>query len=147
MSKLLLLHGPNLNMLGLREPEIYGTTTQDEIFALCHEKARELGFSALECRQSNHEGELVGWIQEAARTNYAGMFINAAAYTHTSVALHDALKLLKIPVVEVHISDPSQREDFRHHSYITPLAAAVFSGHGTKGYEMALEKLADIITP
>ncbi len=142
--RILILHGPNLNMLGTRETEIYGTTTQDEIFASCKEKGQSLSFSAVECRQSNHEGELVDWIQGAVNGAYTGLIINAAAYTHTSIAIHDALKSLTIPIIEVHISDPETREDFRHHSYIAPLATAVIKGHGEKGYDMALEKLAEI---
>ena len=118
IKTILILNGPNLNMLGMREPEIYGTQTLDDIKGMCLEKASELGFS-IDFRQSNHEGELITWIQDAAGTAQA-IIINAAGYTHTSVGIHDALKLAGLPVIEVHISDPAQREDFRHHSYIAP---------------------------
>lgn len=143
MKKILILNGPNLNMLGTREPEIYGTDTLADIEALCRKTAKKMGF-ALKFRQSNHEGELVEWVQQA-RGHYNGLVINAAAYTHTSIALHDALKLLDIPIIEVHISDPKTREDFRRHSYIEPLAAAVCAGMGTKSYICALEKMADLL--
>ena len=134
--RILVLNGPNLNMLGVREPEIYGTQTLADIEKLCLAKARELGFET-DFRQSNHEGELVEWIQQA-RGKFDGIIINAAAYTHTSVAIHDALKIFGGPVVEVHLSDPKAREPFRHHSYITPLAAAVISGKGATGYAEAI---------
>jgi 3-dehydroquinate dehydratase-2 len=137
MARILILNGPNLNMLGTREPEIYGTATLKDIHALCKKKARALGLK-IDFRQSNHEGELVEWIQKA-QTKFDAVIINAAAYTHTSVAIHDALKLLHIPIVEVHLSDPKKREGFRHKSYIEPLAQAVISGQGAGGYEQALE--------
>ncbi len=137
--KVLILNGPNLNMLGAREPEIYGTETLDDIKGRCLEQAQGLSVQ-IDFRQSNHEGELVGWIQES-RGQIDGLIINAAAYTHTSVAIHDALKVLDVPIIEVHISDPKAREPFRHHSYIEPLAMSVISGHGAKGYEMALDQL------
>lgn len=136
----LILNGPNLNMLGRREPEIYGTQTLADIEALCEEKAHALGM-IIDFRQSNHEGELVTWIQQEAE-RIRGLVINAAAYTHTSVAIHDALKLLQVPIIEVHLSDPARREAFRHTSYIAPLAAHGFAGHGAQGYVMALEALA-----
>lgn len=140
--KILILNGPNLNMLGLREPEIYGDKTLDDVKGLCFDKAKKLGAS-VEFRQSNHEGELVTWIQEA-RGEIDGLIINAAAYTHTSVAIHDALKLLDIPIIEVHISDPKTREEFRHISYIEPLAKKVVAGKGIEGYVLALEILAKL---
>lgn len=134
----LVLNGPNLNMLGVREPEIYGRQTLGDIEQLCKDKASQLGLS-VDFRQSNHEGELVTWIQQAYG-HFLGIVINAAAYTHTSVAIHDALKLHQaIPVVEVHLSNPKAREPFRHHSYIEPLAAAVYAGLGAQGYVNALE--------
>jgi 3-dehydroquinate dehydratase-2 len=136
----LILNGPNLNMLGVREPHIYGTQTLDDIRALCTETATTHKVT-VDFRQSNHEGELVTWIQQARGTCDA-VIINAAAYTHTSVAIHDALKLLDVPVVEVHLSDPATRESFRHHSYIEPLAAFVVKGKGAEGYKIALETLA-----
>ena len=141
MPSILILNGPNLNMLGQREPEIYGSQTLDDIKGLCLEKAKALGIT-IDFRQSNLEGELVGWIQEALG-KVSGIIINAAAYTHTSVAIHDALKLHTVPVVEVHLSNPKEREAFRHHSFIEPLASAVFAGKGPQGYVSALEFLAN----
>lgn len=139
--RVLVLNGPNLNMLGVREPHIYGTQTLDDIRALCEAEAAALGMT-VDFRQSNHEGELVTWIQQA-RDGCGAVVINAAAYTHTSVAIHDALKVLDVPVIEVHLSDPATREPFRHHSYIAPLAARVIKGHGAEGYRMALRHLAE----
>ena len=139
--KVLILNGPNLNMLGMREPEIYGHQTLDDVKGMCREWAAEQA-AEIDFRQSNHEGELVGWIQDA-RSGYDGLIVNAAAYTHTSVAIHDALKLLDIPIIEVHISDPKSREEFRHISYVEPLAAHVVAGVGIKGYILALEKLKE----
>jgi 3-dehydroquinate dehydratase-2 len=138
--RILILNGPNLNMLGVREPAIYGTVTLAGTEALCRRRARALDLR-IDFRQSNHEGELVTWIQQA-RGKFAGLIINAAAYTHTSVAIHDALKLLAMPIVEVHFSNPKERESFRHHSFIEPLAAKVIAGQGAAGYEQALDFLA-----
>lgn len=143
MHKILILNGPNLNMLGQREPEIYGTQTLAELEALCLKEARALEL-AIDFRQSNHEGELVTWIQEAAQ-GYAGLVINAAAYSHTSVALHDALKILTIPVIEVHLSDPKSREAFRHHSYVAAVAVKTIAGQGFKGYSQALALMKEIL--
>ena len=128
MKRILILNGPNLNLLGKREPEIYGHETLADIEKLCEDKAGELGFT-IDFRQSNHEGELVTWIQEA-RGAFDGVIINAASYTHTSLAIHDALKILDAPIIEVHISDPKSREEFRHFSYIEPLAHTVIAGQG-----------------
>lgn len=141
--KVFILNGPNLNMLGQREPEIYGDQTLDDIKGQCLEKAQELELE-IDFRQSNHEGALVDWIQEAHGSADA-VIINAAAYTHTSVAIHDALKLLDIPVIEVHLSNPKEREEFRHVSYVEPLADEVIAGHGAKGYLLALEKLKELL--
>lgn len=139
--KILILNGPNLNMLGVREPEIYGTATLDDLETTCEIEARIHGAS-IDFRQSNHEGELVSWIHEAVKgprgTMFDGLIINAGAYTHTSIAIHDALKMLTIPIIEVHLSDPQKREAFRHHSYIAPLAAEVIAGYGPDGYKMAI---------
>jgi 3-dehydroquinate dehydratase-2 len=140
---ILVLNGPNLNMLGVRQPEIYGRTTLGDIEALCREKAEELGVE-LDFRQSNDEGELVEWIQEA-RDNADGIVINAAAYTHTSVAILDALKLSELPVIEVHISNIHAREAFRHHSYISAAATGVIVGLGPAGYVYAIDALAAIL--
>ncbi len=143
MKKILFIIGPNLNLLGIREPEIYGHQTLSDIEKMCAEAARPLNFQ-IEFKQSNYEGDLVTWIQDA-RDEYDGLIINAAAYTHTSVAIHDALKFLKFPIIEVHQSDPSTRESFRHISYIEPLAAKVIKGLGTKGYTEALAYLHEIL--
>lgn len=140
---IMVLTGPNLNMLGIREPEIYGHTTLDTIKEMCLQAGERLGFD-IDFRQSNHEGVLVDWIQEAYRMGVAGVVINAAAYTHTSVAIHDALKLLTgTPIVEVHLSNPKEREEFRHVSYIEPLAFAHFAGYGARGYVMGVEAVAE----
>lgn len=140
MKKILILNGPNLNMLGRREPEIYGSATLSDIEAMCREAGERLGFG-IDFRQSNHEGVLIDWIQEAL-DKIDGLVINAGAFTHTSLAIHDALKLLAVPVIEVHISDPKKREPFRHFSFIEPVAVQTIAGHGAKGYVMALEALA-----
>lgn len=141
--KVLILNGPNLNMLGLREPEIYGDQTLDDIKGMCIETAAKYNME-VDFRQSNHEGELVDWIQQS-RAGVDGVIINAAAYTHTSVAIHDALKMLDVPIIEVHLSDPETREEFRHKSYVTPLASEVIKGKGAAGYVLALEKLAEVL--
>lgn len=141
-KKILILNGPNLNMLGQREPEIYGRQTLKDIETLCCQTGHKLG-QDIDFRQSNHEGELVTWIQESLNV-FDAVIINAAAYTHTSVAIHDALKLLNVPVVEVHLSNPKERESFRHHSYIEPIAAAGFSGLGAQSYVKALEYIANL---
>jgi 3-dehydroquinate dehydratase-2 len=144
-TTILIINGPNLNMLGAREPEIYGHETLDDIKALCTEKAAQLSYE-IDFKQSNHEGEIVDWIQAAAQSKtYSGLIINPAAYTHTSVAIHDALKLLDIPVIEVHLSNPATRENFRHHSYITPLASAVIKEKGAQGYAEAITTLEALV--
>lgn len=147
MQTILIINGPNLNMLGQREPEIYGHETLADIKTLCDAKATDLVYG-VDFKQSNHEGEIIDWIQAVALKSdaCAGLIINPAAYTHTSVAIHDAIKLLDIPVVEVHLSDPATREDFRHNSYITPLAAAVIKGQGAQGYAQAITQLHNLIT-
>ncbi len=134
---ILILNGPNLNMLGQREPDIYGNQTLQDIENMCQ---KEFPDNILTFHQSNHEGELVTWIQEAMN-KYHGLIINAGAYTHTSIAIHDALKLLDYPVIEVHLSNPSSREAFRHNSYITPVADKVITGQGAQGYIMAIDYL------
>lgn len=139
----LVLNGPNLNMLGVREPTIYGSTTLDELESACHERAEGLGL-IVDFRQSNHEGELVSWIQQA-RGEHDAIIINAAAYTHTSVAILDALCLAELPVIEVHLSNIYKREAFRHHSYISPVATGVICGLGPQGYLLALDAVAQII--
>ena len=139
----LVLNGPNLNMLGLREPGVYGTTTLADIEASLHEAGARLGLE-VDVRQTNHEGVLVDWIQEARETA-CGIVINPGAYTHTSIALHDAFKAVGLPVIEVHISNIFARESFRHHSYVSPVASGVLCGFGPHGYVLALEALARIV--
>ncbi len=142
-SKIMLLNGPNLNMLGVREPEMYGTDTLDDIRALCLDKGAALGIE-VDFRQSNSEGELVGWIQ-SARGDHAGVIINPAAYTHTSIAIMDALIAVELPVIELHLSNPLRREPFRRHSYVSEVARGVICGFGGHGYELALDAMARII--
>lgn len=136
-SPIFILNGPNLNLLGTRETDIYGQTSLKDIEALCSNTAKTLGLE-IEFRQSNHEGILVDWIQEAGRDG-AALIINAAAYTHTSVAILDALKTLSVPVIEVHLSNIFAREAFRHHSYVSPAATGIICGFGPKGYQLALD--------
>jgi 3-dehydroquinate dehydratase-2 len=142
---ILIVNGPNLNMLGKREPAIYGHDTLADIEAACRAKAGELGFD-VDFRQSNKEGELVDWTQSAA-TGHKGIVINAGGYTHTSVALLDALIASGLPVIEVHLSNIFRREEFRHHSYISRAASGVICGFGLKGYLMALDAMAQMIRP
>ncbi|MBR3212058.1 MAG: type II 3-dehydroquinate dehydratase [Firmicutes bacterium] len=138
--KIFVINGPNINMLGIREPEIYGRETYDDLVAMIRDKAAELGVTA-EFYQSNHEGDLVDAIQ-AAYKRFDGIIINPAGYTHTSVAIPDAIKAVGIPAVEVHISDPDTREDFRRVSYVRPVCTATVKGEGLNGYLKALEILA-----
>ncbi len=138
-----LVNGPNLNTLGTREPEIYGSTTLAQVEAMAAERAASHGY-ALVARQSNKEGELVDYIQEA-RTHASALILNAAAYTHTSVAILDALKMLAMPVIEVHISNPQSRESFRHHSYVALAATGSVTGMGTFGYVLAVEAAVNLL--
>jgi 3-dehydroquinate dehydratase-2 len=138
-----VLNGPNLNMLGLRQPEVYGRDTLDDVESLCAESAEQLGL-AIDFRQSNHEGELVTWIQQC-RGRAAGIVINPAGYSHTSVALMDALLASELPVIEVHISNIHRREAFRHHSYVSKVAVGVICGLGIGGYALALQAMADLV--
>ncbi len=136
---ILILNGPNLNMLGVREPDVYGFKTLSAIALACEEYAAELGFD-IDFRQSNSEGEMVTILNEA-HTHYAGVIINAGAYSHTSIAIHDALKILDVPIVEVHLTNVFKRESFRHQSYVSPLALGLICGFGGHGYILALDAL------
>jgi len=138
-----VLNGPNLNMLGLRQPEVYGTATLDDVEALCAETAEQLGL-AIDFRQSNGEGELVSWVQEC-RGRASGIIINPAGYTTTSIALLDALLAVELPAIEVHISNIHRREEFRHHSYISKAAVGVIAGLGIQGYGLALRAMAELL--
>ena len=137
-----VLNGPNLNLLGLREPEIYGSDTLDDIAGMLEDRAQQLGFE-IDMRQTNHEGVLVDWMHEAQAEGARAIIINPAAYTHSSIALLDAAKAIRTPVIEVHLSDPQAREEFRHTSYIGMAAAKSITGQGAKGYVMALEAVAN----
>jgi len=138
-----ILNGPNLNLLGQRQPEIYGRETLADVAMACSELAEELGLT-VRCLQSNHEGQLVDWVQEA-RAQGAAVVINAGAYTHTSVAILDALNAFDGPVIEVHISNIHKREAFRHHSYISVRADGVIVGCGTEGYLLALRRVGSLL--
>jgi 3-dehydroquinate dehydratase-2 len=136
-----ILNGPNLNLLGQREPAVYGATTLPDIEAACRERAKRLGLGTVEFRQSNHEGVLVDWIHEAGARG-AAVVINPGAYTHTSIALHDAIRGTGVRVVEVHLSNVHAREAFRHQSYVSPVASGVIVGFGPQGYLLALDAIA-----
>lgn len=144
MPSILVLNGPNLNLLGQREPEQYGHTTLADVEQLCRETGERLGVE-INCLQSNHEGVLIDAIHEAGRGvsdgSVLGVVFNAGAYTHTSVALHDAIKGAAVPVIEIHISNVHAREPFRHHSYLSPAAAGIVVGFGVDGYVLAIEGL------
>lgn len=148
MKTALILNGPNLNLLGTREPEMYGKQTLADVEALCRAACQTHGY-VLDFRHSNHEGVLVDWIQEAGRAyaegTLAGVVFNAGAYTHTSVALHDAIKGAGVPVIELHISNVHAREPFRHHSYLSPVARGVILGLGVQGYALAIAGLAGLL--
>jgi 3-dehydroquinate dehydratase-2 len=144
MSKpVFVLNGPNLNLLGKREPAIYGSETLADVRGRTEARAAALGLG-VDFRQTNAEGTLVDWIQEA-RERASGIVINAGAYTHTSVAVLDALNAAELPVIEVHLSNPLRREPFRHTSYVTPAAQGIICGFGPKGYELAMEAMADLV--
>ncbi|MEQ1724520.1 MAG: type II 3-dehydroquinate dehydratase [Sphingopyxis sp.] len=136
-----VLNGPNLKALGTREPEIYGSQTLDDIGAMLSEQAAALGVT-IDMRQSNHEGHLIDWLHEAQVAGAKAVLLNAGGYTHTSVALHDAIKSIRVPVIEVHLSDPMMREPFRHISYVGMAAHCGFAGHGAKSYALALDAAA-----
>jgi len=138
-----VLNGPNLNLLGLREPEIYGVDTLDDIAGRLEDRARGLGVR-LEIRQSNHEGHLIDWLHEANAGGAKAVILNPGGLTHTSVALHDAVKGIEVPVIELHLSNPAAREPFRHKSFVAPAARATIAGFGPLGYELALDAAARI---
>lgn len=138
-----VLNGPNLNLLGVREPEIYGHDTLDDIAALLEDRARELGLE-IEMRQSNHEGHLIDWLHEAQTDGAKAVILNAGAFTHTSLALHDAIKSIRTPVIEVHLSNPHAREEFRHKSYVGMAAKGSIAGFGARSYVLALEAAAEL---
>ncbi len=138
-----ILNGPNLNMLGSRETDVYGSQTLEDISGLCAAKAKTLGLK-IDFRQTNDEGELVNQIQDA-RQNASAIILNAAAYTHTSVAMHDALRMAEIPIIEVHLSNVYKREEFRHKSFVSPVAQGVICGFGAQGYELAIDAASKLI--
>ena len=140
-KSILVLNGPNLNLLGTRQPEVYGRTTLADVEAMCADKAKALGIE-IDFRQSNHEGTLVDWIHEA-KGRHDAILINAGAYTHTSIALHDAIASVELPVAEVHISNIHKREEFRHLSYISKVSLGMICGFGTYGYLMGLDALVN----
>ena len=138
---ILVLNGPNLNLLGTREPEIYGSDTLDEIAGVLEDRARELGVR-VDVRQSNHEGHLIDWLHEAQAEGAKAVILNAGGFTHTSVAIHDAVKAISTPVIEVHLSNPPARESFRRRSYIAAAARGTIAGFGPLGYQLALDAAA-----
>jgi 3-dehydroquinate dehydratase II len=150
MKTILILNGPNLNLLGSREPSVYGAQTLDDVEKICLDEGTKLGLS-IDFRQSNHEGQLIDWIHEAGREcaagNMLGVVFNAGAYTHTSIALHDAIKGANVPVIELHISNVHAREAFRHHSWLSPVARAVMAGFGVQGYALAIAGLKRLVYP
>ena len=136
-----VLNGPNLNLLGTREPEVYGSATLDDIAGMLEDRARALGLD-VDLRQSNHEGHLIDWLHEAQGVGAKAVLLNAGALTHTSVALYDAIRAIRTPVIEVHLSNPHARETFRHKSYVGMAARATIAGFGAQGYLLALEATA-----
>jgi 3-dehydroquinate dehydratase-2 len=138
-----VLNGPNLDLLGTREPELYGSATLEDVEQLCQTTAQRHGLKAI-FRQSNHEGEIIEWIHEARAEKAAGLLINPAGFTTTSVAILDALLTLKAPIIEVHITNIHAREEFRRHSYVSKVARAVICGFGTEGYALAIQGLATL---
>jgi len=137
----MVLNGPSLNLLGTREPEIYGTDTLDDIAGRLVEQGRKLDIE-VDCRQSNHEGHLIDWLHEAGRREALAVILNAGAYTHTSIALRDAVSAIPVPVIEVHLSNPAAREPFRQLSFVAPVARGTIQGFGPLGYALALDAAA-----
>jgi 3-dehydroquinate dehydratase-2 len=143
MPTVFVLNGPNLNLLGMREPEIYGSDTLDDIAGRLEDRARELGLE-IEMRQSNHEGHLIDWLHEAQASGAKAVLLNAGALTHTSLALYDAIRSIATPVIEVHLSNPAAREEFRHKSHVAMAAKGTIAGFGATGYLLALEAVAEL---
>lgn len=143
MKSVLILNGPNLNMLGTRQPEIYGSTTLEDILAACAAKAKALNI-ALAFEQSNHEGRMIDLLH-SARTDHHGVILNAGAYTHTSIALHDAIIAMERPCIELHLSNVHAREEFRHTSMIAPVVVGVIAGFGANGYQLALDAISPLL--
>ena len=143
MKSVLILNGPNLNMLGTRQPEVYGSTTLEDIHAACAAKAKALNIS-LAFEQSNHEGRMIDLLH-AARTDHHGVILNAGAYTHTSIALHDAIIAMEQPCIELHLSNVHAREEFRHRSMIAPVVVGVIAGFGANGYQLALDAISPLL--
>jgi 3-dehydroquinate dehydratase-2 len=147
MASVLVLNGPNLNLLGTRKPEVYGTTTLPDVADRCRAEGGKLGLE-VDFRQSNHEGELIDWIHECGRAVKAGSCIgavfNPGAYTHTSAALHDAIEGASVPVIELHISNVHARDEWRHHSYVSPVARGIVVGFGVYGYVLAIQGLHEL---
>ena len=148
MTTVLVLNGPNLNLLGTRTPEVYGSATLADVEALCRVEGQRLGLE-IDIRQSNHEGQLIDWIHEAGKGvktgDVLGVVLNPGAYGHTSIALHDAIEGTGVPLVEVHISNVHRRERFRHHSYVSPVATGIIAGFGVAGYALAIRGLAEAV--
>jgi 3-dehydroquinate dehydratase II len=143
---ILVINGPNLNLLGKREPQVYGSQTLSDLETQCKSWGKELGIS-VECRQSNHEGEILDWLHSASDEGFKGIVINPGGFTHTSVALRDGVAGITVPVIEVHLSNIYARESFRHHSYISVVCKGVISGLGFQGYRSAIQTLGDITKP
>ena len=143
-STIYVLNGSNLNLLGTREPQAYGTATLKDVERLCRETAKRHGLAVV-FRQSNHEGELIDWIQEAGAKKAAGIVLNPAGYTNTSISIRDAITAVAVPLIEVHISNIFARDSFRHFSHIAPVAKATLSGFGVQGYALAIDGLAALI--
>jgi 3-dehydroquinate dehydratase II len=143
MPVVYVLNGPNLNLLGTREPKIYGSDTLDDIAGMLEDQAKTLGLT-VDLRQSNHEGHLIDWLHEASAVGAKAVLLNAGGFTHTSIAIHDAIKAIRVPVIEVHLTDPHKREAFRHTSYVGMAATACFAGHGSHSYTLALDAAAKL---
>ncbi len=143
MQSILILNGPNLNLLGQRQPEVYGTTTLDDIGEMCAEHARRCGVE-IEFAQSNHEGAMIDLIHQA-KSLHDGIILNAGAYTHTSVALHDALASVELPAIELHLSNVHARETFRHRSYLAPVVTGIICGFGANGYRLAMDAMCGLL--